>query len=251
MIKPISFEYEKIKFPVGEMHIRIAELLERGNVDLLWEFESNEEIIEILLVADALKNAGFKIRTLSIPYIPFARQDRVSVEGECFSLRVFANLINSIEVDRISVVDPHSDVSTALIKNLVVTEQWQVFEPYLKDKSKFYLVSPDGGALKKIYKLASKVNCLGVIECSKHRNVKDGKITGVKTYFPKEYNGEDLYIVDDICDGGRTFVEIAKEIKKQYNPKINLMITHGFFTKGLGVFDGLIDKIYTRKGEIR
>ena len=63
-----------------------------------------------------------------------------------------------------------------------------------------------------------------------------------------------FYIVDDICDGGRTFIEIAKYLKEADSidsSRIHLMVTHGFFTKGLGVFDGLIDHIYTRKGKIK
>lgn len=50
---------------------------------------------------------------------------------------------------------------------------------------------------------------------------------------------------------GGTFIAIAKELKKHKPKQIVLMITHGFFTKGLEVFDGLIDEIYTRKGKVK
>jgi Phosphoribosylpyrophosphate synthetase len=90
-----------------------------------------------------------------------------------------------------------------------------------KDKKDFFLVSPDGGALKKIYKLAEKVDCLGVIECSKNRNIKTGEITTTKVYTDgRSVDGKDCYIVDDICDGGRTFIEIAKELKSLTQTKL-------------------------------
>jgi ribose-phosphate pyrophosphokinase len=51
-------------------------------------------------------------------------------------------------------------------------------------------------------------------------------------------------IVDDICDGGRTFTELAKVLKKWTDMPVDLYVTHGIFSKGMSVFDGLIDNIY-------
>jgi ribose-phosphate pyrophosphokinase len=50
-------------------------------------------------------------------------------------------------------------------------------------------------------------------------------------------------MVDDICDGGRTFIELAKELRGMGAEKVHLYVTHGFFTKGLSVFDGIIDVV--------
>ena len=114
-----------------------------------------------------------------------------------------------------------------------------------------YLLSPYGGALKKIYKLAAICKPIGVVECSKIRNVSSGEIIGVNVPFHMGV-ATNFVIVDDICDGGRTFTEIAKVLKtKNPDNKVILMVTHCFFTKGLEVFDGLIDEIYTRKGKVK
>jgi ribose-phosphate pyrophosphokinase len=207
-------------------------------------------------VGNAIKQAGMILKKIIVPYVPFGRQDRVSVKGECFSLQVFANLINSLGAEVVEVTDPHSDVTTALIHNCQVKEQAEVLYPFFSDsKKEFYLISPDAGALKKIYKLAEKLtqlqyNLQGIVECSKLRNVTDGKITGVMVHCG-DLLGRDCYIVDDICDGGRTFIEIAKVLKTRNCGKIILMVSHGFFTKGLGVFDNLIDEIYTSTGRIK
>jgi ribose-phosphate pyrophosphokinase len=253
MIVGIGFEHDKFCFPCGEMHVRIKDFEVGRRVSLHFLFEKNEDLVELLLVCDAIKRCGMILEGIAMPYVPFGRQDRVAVQGESLSLKVFCDLLNSCEAKIVNITDHHSDVTTALIKNVVVLEQWEVFERYFEGKKNFYLISPDGGALKKIYKLASKVDCKGVIEFSKQRNTRTGEITGVIGYPPRRIDGvNDFYIVDDICDGGRTFIEISKVIKSwQTSGKVILCVTHGFFTKGLGVFEGLIDEIYTLKGRVK
>lgn len=251
MIKGIGFKYEKFNFPVGEMHVRLKDCLPHGYVNIIFNFERNEEVLELLLICDALKRKGIGLEILQMDYVPFGRQDRVAVNGEPLSVSVFAELINSCGFKQVRIIDPHSDVTPALIKNCVITQQHEVFEKYFNGLKDFYLVSPDGGALKKIYKLAEKVECKEVIECSKIRNVKTGEIAGIKVNFNGSLMGIDCFIVDDICDGGRTFIEIAKALQSKGAGKITLMVTHGFFTKGLSVFDGLIDEIFTLKGKIK
>lgn len=230
------------------MHITV---LDRQNVEeIQFDFTRNEDIIELLLVVDAIKRTGAHLGRLIMPYVPFGRQDRVANPGEAFSLKVFADLINNLGFVQVVITDPHSEVTPALFNNCKVIHQHEIFAPMLANQKDFVLVSPDGGALKKIYKLAEKVNCHSVIEFSKHRNVKTGEITGVQTPWI-DLNAKDCVIVDDICDGGRTFVEIAKVLQRMKAGKITLMVTHGFFTQGLQVFDGLIDEIYTRKGRVK
>lgn len=255
MIIPIGFRYEKFNFPCGEMHIKIKGSCKK-DVSMVFNFEKNEDIIELLLVCNALKYRGLTLHTLNIPYVPFSRQDRINEQGECFSLEVFAILVNSCGAKRVVIEDPHSDVTTALIKNCVVIKQHEIMKQYFKSKEPssdyFFLISPDGGALKKIYNLAALVSfhCAGVIKCDKIRNIKNGEITGV-TVHAENLSGKDCYIIDDICDGGRTFIEIAKQLKKRNCGKIKLLVTHGFFTKGLEVFDELIDEVYTKGRRVK
>lgn len=253
---PILDAYSKFKFPSGELQVTVK-MKEGDFANIVFEFENNEEIIELLLIADAIKRAGGTINNLHIDYVPFARQDRVANVGECFSLKVFADLINSIHAKHVFVIDPHSDVTTALIDNIVVTTQAEIvralFDQYKNlFTSKFIFISPDGGALKKIHKVVAKVpfNVLEVVECSKDRDTLTGAIK--ETIVHKEsFAGESCIIIDDICDGGMTFIEIAKVLKAKGAGKVILIVTHGLFTKGLEVFDGLIDKIYTRKGKVK
>lgn len=245
-------EHEKFKFPCGELHVRLKQPLTSTEGTIHFQYENNEEIIELLLLADAMKRQGIKVQKLIMPYVPFSRQDRVMNEGETFSLAVFANLINSINADVVYITDPHSDVTPALINNVVINPQHNIFWGHLRNQDKkFWLISPDGGALKKIYKLAQALGGVDVIECTKIRETKTGKILGT-TVHSNNLEGRDCFIIDDICDGGRTFIEIAKRLKELNAGKVTLYVSHGFFTKGLsGVFDDLIDEIYTMKGRVK
>lgn len=115
------------------------------------------------------------------------------------------------------------------------------------DLKNIILVSPDAGASKKIYKLAEQIGYKGdIITCSKDRD-ENGKLT--KTVVPLGIQhfslSKNFIIIDDICDGGRTFINIAKEIKEFNNKtKIYLIVTHGIFSKGFEELSQYFDGIY-------
>jgi ribose-phosphate pyrophosphokinase len=248
-----ELQYETIQFPVGELHVIIKDLPKKSLIDIDFEFKNSDSIIKLLLIANAIKEAGCEINKLTIPYMPFSRQDRINIIGECFSLKVFANLINSIGAKEVITYDAHSDVITALINNCTNIPQHDIFMDLIKNLGIVYLISSDGGALKKIYKLSQKCpNVIDVIECSRIRNVSNGEIKETRINIFRNFDHiVPCVIVDDICDGGRTFIEIAKELKRLSIKKVILCITHGFFTKGIEVFDGLIDEIYTMNRRIK
>ena len=112
---------------------------------------------------------------------------------------------------------------------------------------KFILIAPDGGSLKKIYKLAEQIGYKGdIITCNKERDTQ-GNLT--KTVVPlntKLHADKDFIIVDDICDGGRTFTNIADNIKQNgyIKNKIYLVVTHGIFSAGFEELTKYFDGIY-------
>lgn len=245
-----NYQYDTFNFPTGELNLKLRiEEQKSKPANILFIYENELEIYELMALCFTLKQNKIKLDTLSIPYLPYSRQDRINSEGEFFSLKFFANIINSFGFEKVITQDCHSDVGIALINNCINIGQEEIFYPILYNFKDYVLVSPDGGALKKIYKLAKKVN-KPVIECSKKRNVSNGEITGVIVH-ADNLKGLHCVIVDDICDGGRTFIEIAKELKNKGASKITLCVTHGFFTKGLKVFDNKIDEIYTSVTKVK
>jgi len=250
MIKTHGFDYNYLIFPAGEPQIRIT-YADGPVLSIDYEHHAGNdllaEIFIILQLADALKPYG-GLDELTINYCPFGRQDRRAVEGDTFALKVFADLINTMELPLVELMDPHSPVASSLIKNSKVIPQHEVLLPYFKQRkdNNFYLVSPDDGAITKTHLLHNEVGSLGVLQCSKKRDPHTGKLSGftipewnVPTY-------SDLVIVDDICDGGGTFIGLAQELRRISMGKIILVVSHGLFTNGLELLNNHLNEVWVR-----
>jgi len=238
---PETIEFKMFKFNGGEEHIKIF-----GTIDpeVVIEFQHPNKIMLLLLAVDALKRKGAKCINLLMPYVPYARQDRVMVPGEPLSIKVFANLINDQGFNKVYTLDNHSPVSTALVNNVVEIDQQRIYREVIRNTHAVTLICPDAGALKKTYAISKAFGGLEVVECSKIRDVSDGSITGV-TVHGNDLSGRHCVIFDDICDGGRTFIEIAKELWYLECETVTLYVSHGIFSKGLIELKKLINSIYT------
>jgi ribose-phosphate pyrophosphokinase len=246
-------EYESFIFSGGERHVRLFDYSHlRAFPDagcpirITAHLRSNEAIMELLLVCDALRRL-YPDNKLSLrcPYLPYARQDRVMQLGESLSLKVLCNLINGLEFEKIEVWDVHSDVSLALLDGNVEHKGCETFVPLVPavyDPNGVVLVAPDAGASKKVGKVARVVG-RSMVQASKKRDTRDGSITATEV-FSDHIGNQHFLIVDDICDGGRTFIELAKVLRPLTDGNIFLYVTHGIFSKGIDPFRGLIDGIY-------
>lgn len=255
--KPCGYDiqYEKFKFPGGENHIRINDSF-IDKVLITQVIRNGDDIMEIALAAEALRANSIEHIELFIPYIPYARQDRRMVYGEPLSAKVFARIINSLRFQKVHVFDPHSDVSPALIDNCKVINNHHFIQYTIKqlfDKEEaFYLVSPDAGADKKIKELARYLSThpdsgwfnFSVIKGDKTRNVKTGEITGFEIY-ADDLKGFPCLIVDDICDGGGTFLGLADKLKEKNAGNLFLAVSHGIFSKGTGVIAEKFSRTFT------
>lgn len=254
---------EIIKFPGGEPHVKVKDL-PSGHVYVDCRFKSNDDFITALAVTDALRRYGVASIRLFIPYFPGARQDRVKARsGESLTCKVYADIINAQGYDQVIVVDPHSDVVPALLNNCKVITQKDIFCSFKKHLLYDYdgIICPDAGARKK----CEENEGWKIYYASKKRDMATGKLSGfVCEILPEEHRilfkdiGEefninniprgyykDIYdrcyrktaeyvLVDDICDGGGTFIGLAEEIRKQNKESpIDLFVSHGIFSNGL------------------
>ena len=235
-------------FNGGEEHVRVdpTPMYKVDHIVISARLKSSADIMQLLLVTDAVKRCpSVRTVTLKMPYIPYARQDRVCNEGEAHSLKVFCNLINQQGYDKVQVLMPHSDVATALLEN--VQDLTGFFEARLSlqlqhNFEDFILVSPDAGALKRTFKLAKYLS-KDLVTADKVRDTGTGQILKTEVYGDVE--GKTCVIYDDICDGGMTFIKLAEALREKGAEKVVLVVAHGIFSKGLEVFDGLIDHIFT------
>jgi ribose-phosphate pyrophosphokinase len=239
-------QFDSFTFSGGEPHIKIhTDLSKVGEVHVTTRIESFNDMGLLLIAVDALRRMDVKMIHLFLPYMPAARQDRVMVPGESLSVKVYADLINRLAFESVTVFDPHSEVTPALLNNCKVITNHKFIERVIEDlNTEVILISPDGGALKKIYKVSEYLGGLPVVECSKKRNVKNGKLEGFKVY-EDDLKGKPCVIVDDICDGGGTFIGLAEELKKKNAGHLYLAVSHGIFNKGVEVLNQHFENMYT------
>ncbi|THD67615.1 ribose-phosphate pyrophosphokinase [Robertkochia marina] len=237
--------FTKFRFPAGEAHLRITSHIASDKVIITHRASSFEALGEILLAVDALRRLGVKHLELVLPYFPAARQDRVMIFGEPLTVKVYTDIINAQGFEKVTLFDPHSDVTPALLDSCQVISNTPFIKEVISDlPSDTYLISPDGGALKKIYKLAQDLKDYDVVECSKSRNVQTGEISKF-TVYQDDLQARPCLIVDDICDGGGTFLGLAKALKAKNAGPLYLAVSHGIFSKGLEQLCEVFEKIYT------
>lgn len=240
-----------MSFPGGERHVRLPDV--RAVDATAWELTAPvytpADLMDLFLVVDALRRMirpGSRL-TLNLPYVSYARQDRVALVGEPLSAKVFCNLINSLEFDVVRVLDPHSDVVSALLNNVEVFTaadliKSTVFKIGANFPEAYALVAPDAGARKKVEAVSLALGGVPVVYGGKKRDPKTGALSGfyVEGQVPTNVP---LLVVDDICDGGGTFIALAAVLRKQTTQPLYLYVTHGLFTKGV---QPLLDAGYSK-----
>ena len=234
-------------FPGGEVHVSLPDFDSEGAraVRISALLKSSDDAIRLLMLTDALRRRiGQAPIHLVIPYVPYARQDRVCNPGEAHGAKVFCDLINRQGYASVSILDPHSDVVTALLDRVSVQDASGPLSRVL-DRPEFEegvtFIAPDAGAQKRVYALARKLGVGRIVCADKVRDIKTGDIKSV--VLRDELPGGPLLVVDDICDGGRTFIELANAIPDK--SQLYLYVSHGIFSKGVDVLAGHYAKIFT------
>lgn len=248
-----EINYEPFKFPDGQQSIKINDDKIKGNdITIISRLNSFLDLEMIVCANQALKNLESGAIDLYIPYFLGGRSDRKFFEGGVNYLsQVISPLINSQGFNKVFTMDPHSDVLEACINNFRKIDNSSVVKFAIdsidEDLDNIVLVSPDGGALKKIYDIAKKFGINKVINATKHRDIESGQI--LKTEIPDNpyKEGHTFLIVDDICDGGRTFTELAQVLRNDISNEspIYLVVSHGIFSKGFEELAKNIDGIFT------
>lgn len=189
---------------------------------------------------DALIERGHPSPDLILPFVPGARQDRLNDDGDyLFTAKSIARMVNDRNLPRVTVLDPHSDVIAALIDRCEVIHAHECIhrltEPYSA------VISPDAGAEKRAGSVARKLG-RPLVHGWKTRDVSTGAIAGFGIE-PGLAVGSRVLVVDDICDGGGTFVGLAK-ILKASQVEADLFVTHGIFSRGTPVLLSHYRKVF-------
>lgn len=239
----IHSKVEPFKFPGGEWHLRLPNNEIPDYAYVVNDNDIAKDIILLGLWADWCHSLNCKA-VVKMPYLPAARADR----GTPFSGKVYANLINSLDIDEIIVFDPHSDIVPSLINNVKVVNSARVIKNQIFGKSGYTtytgIICPDEGAKGRATEVAEMAN-LPVYQAKKVRDFDTGKILdyqpGEVLNAPKD--GRYL-VVDDICDGGGTFKFLAETIEIPRS-QLGLWVSHGIFSGNAEQLNNYYGEIYT------
>lgn len=233
---------ERRYYPCGEVSVKVdasAVSSQENTVRVI--YKDSEDLIHSALVADAVREiVGSQLPLyLVLPYIPYGRQDRVCHPGEPLSLKVIGDIINAQNFTAVYTVDPHSAASARYISRLMpVTAAFLIASGdcagvrSLVQEETPVLLSPDQGGAARVREVAFALGARN-IQCTPVAANKcrvGEKVTF--THIPEVCAGRNILVIDDICDGGATFLALADALEQARAGDLYLYVTHGFFTKG-------------------
>lgn len=236
------------KFPNGESLISAEDLNISEEINIIkLKFESDNDITHLIFLKGHLDELKVRCK-LIIAYMPYSRMDRT--EGmTVFTLKYLCKLINNLNFEDVSIYEPHSDVSVALLDRVKVINMSEmltnkVLKKFVDEKEPVYLVYPDAGAAKRYGK---QIEYGKVLTANKERDFKTGFINKLDINGTVESKNFKAIIVDDLCSKGGTFILTATKLREMGASEICLVVTHCEDT----IFDGdilkndLITKVFT------
>jgi ribose-phosphate pyrophosphokinase len=190
---------------------------------------------------------------LLLPYLPAGRSDHPENHDDPLGVKVYADFINAMNPQQVIGIDPHSPVVNRYMRNLTVADPWPLtvkamMEAHPGEMPYTSVIAPDKGAWGRASSFATKYN-LGCISMQKHRDQATGRIESLSLPDNVSLDPKGRYlVVDDICDGGRTFMELAKYMQDRYGigpDQLGLWVTHGIFSGNAPQLRGHYANIYT------
>ena len=246
MIKLNGKEIVLGSFPDGTMLIKQT-VGSCGDAEIEWYYENDRELTALIYLTKHLRAHGIESVKLFMPYIPNARQDRVKSDEDVFTLKYFSEILNYLGFASVTVLDPHSTVSEALIDRIVINSPKEnvlkvISQIETAEGEKPFMFYPDEGASKRYSGMVELPYAFGI----KKRDWKTGQIQGLDVS-GEGMCGKPVLIVDDICSKGGTFLFSAKKLKEMGAGNIYLYVSHceKSILEGELINSGLLKKVYT------
>lgn len=228
MIKLFSANDKELKltqshFPDHTQMLRVntdAKFYDPLNIQ--WTYEEESELATLIYLTRYLQENTHAKLILTMPYLPNARMDRVNNSDEVFTLKYFAEIINSLHFDEVRVLDLHSNVSRALINHLKEIDVTKYIQKAIDDYKPDILFMPDEGAHKRYSGMFNLPSTFGI----KIRDWRSGEIKDYHLADPALVKDKRVLIIDDICSRGGTFYHAGQLLNKMSARDIGLYISH-------------------------
>lgn len=256
MIKVNNKMVKLDKFPDGTFNIKGDPSLCDGTVLISWHYHDDAEFMAVAFLTKYYQARGNEV-VLYLPYVPNARMDRIEDAHDIFTMKYFGEMINSLNFAKVFVMDVHSSVAVAVIKNCQILHNEMVNDVIryivsMEDGNIPLVFFPDEGAMKRYSKGLRIPFAFGM----KKRDWSNGQILGYEVHgvTEEDIKGMNVLIWDDICSKGGTFYHAAKKLKEMGAANIYLMVSHCENNIHKGEFGeekvnllatGLVKKVFT------
>jgi len=225
----ISFK----KFPSNEFYIRLNDSVRGKEVFVVHSFTSNisDELMSLFILLDCLKRSFAETVHLFIPYMPYARQDRVSEPREPISAKLLASLLDTAGADHVISCELHSpQIQGFFSKPMDNINLLKLFAHYLKstDLSNSVVIAPDMGGAKLAKALGDKLGLeIAILHKSRpsHGKAEINQIVG-------DVAGKNCIIIDDMVDTGGSVSKAFEALKSKGALDISLAFIHPVLSDG-------------------
>lgn len=224
--------YKVNHFPDGEKHLVLKDLNRKDMIHVICRIKSSDDLYMLMQLGDILQRNEIILSRLDIHYLMGMRMDRVIDFNACYSLKIIANVINSLGAKIVNIIEPHSDKTIRLINNACAKWTKNIFIP-----EKSIICYPDKGA-------ADRSGNENALYCGKRRDADDGTVIESYVVNPEVFTGGTILVFDDLCDGGGTFVALAPILRELKPDKLILQVTHAIQKQGIEKVAKIYDEVY-------
>ncbi|HTT35146.1 MAG TPA: ribose-phosphate diphosphokinase [Thermoplasmata archaeon] len=226
---PFGIPFVK-RFPDGELYLRVGGRLTGEDVVLVQSTRTDRDVIELLLLEDAIREAGARHLYVVVPYFGYARQDRPFFPGEPVSARALGRHVE-VEADAVITVDIHSpNTMASFTKPAFEASGIPAIARLLRERPVDLLVSPDRGGVDRVRRMAQLLE-KPWMALEKKRIDSERVELALPSEGVPNLAGKRVVILDDVISTGGTIVEAAKALHRQEVRSIAAACTHGLFLK--------------------
>ncbi|MGD0249845.1 MAG: ribose-phosphate diphosphokinase [Thermoplasmata archaeon] len=218
------------RFPDGEMYVRVGGRLEGDDVVIVQSTRTDQDLVELLLLEDAVREAGARKTFVVVPYFGYARQDRRFFPGEPVSARALCRHVE-LDADLVVTVDLHSSQTLSQFsKPAFEASGIPAIARLLRERPVDILVSPDKGGTDRVRRMAQLLD-KPWFALEKKRIDSEHVELSLPANVPGPIEAKHTVIIDDVISTGGTIVEAAKLLKKHGVGAISAACTHGLFLR--------------------
>ena len=220
------------RFADGEIQVMINELVRGSDVFIIQSTcpPVNENLMELLVMTDALKRSSCARVTAVMPYFGYARQDRKARARDPISAKLVANLLTTAGVDRILTMDLHApqiqgffDIPVDHLEGLIIFSDMITDIMKGQDKSDFILVAPDMGSVNRIRKMADLTDLSIAINDKRREKANECEVMNIIG----DIEGKTAIIIDDMIDTAGTITKAANTVVDMGAKRVLVYATHG------------------------